>query len=454
MKKTALIFAILSLMLVSCDVITSIKDYDKSKLDITVYANDTEVAGGFTFTAGEAWSTFVEYNTESKDWITIDPANGGAGEVTMNIGLEENNTGETRSATIHIVCGTSNLNIDIEQKFTENNGDDNGEDNGDNGDNGGDEPSSRAPIYIIDRIIQHIDESGQSVTYTYSFERENETPDSRITKVRIDGLPREDGAATVYDAYLEYRIAYNNYNIEIESYANGNLYQTINAETQGLYIDQYSYSEGIQIVENYVDGKDGKVYDGTETHTYYFNHHDHNDQLYRTDYVCETVFEDYEQGNRIEEVSYNFEWERANIKGSQDLFNHPYNLTQLSWKRSEYEECSETFSYSDINVSHILPEMIPTAPGSFIDINHMISTYWLAGIYKAYGEQQGILGLIGLIAPPSCNLISEINYMYGEWKGSPLYVQYNLSEDNKRVDSFVMSSNNSSATVNIIYKEY
>ena len=451
MKKIIFSFALLITLLTSCDVITNISGYDKGKLNITLYANDTEVNGGFTFTANEAWSTFVEYNGESTGWITIDPASGNAGKVTLNIDLEENSTGETRSAIVHIVCGESNLNIDIEQKASENPGNDNGDDNGDNG---GDEPSQRVPLYVIDHIIQSIEESGMTVAYTYSFEREDENPCSRITKVRIDGLPREDGAATVYDAYLEFHIAYNMNNIEIETYANGYLYQTINALTDGRYIDQYSYSEGIQMMENYVDGKEGNVYDGIETHTYYFNRHDHNDQLYRTDYVCETVFEGYEHHNKREEVSYNFEWERANINGSQDVFNHPFNLAQLSWKRYEYEECSETFSYSDINFSHILPEVTPTPPGSFIDINHMISTYWLAGIYNAYGEQQGILGLIGLIAPPSSNLISEINYMYGEWIGSPLRVKYNLSDDNKRVDSFVMSSDNSSATVKIVYKEY
>ena len=121
--------------------------------------------------------------------------------------------------------------------------------------------------------------------------------------MRIDGLPREDGAATVYDAYLEFHIAYNMDNIEIETYANGYLYQTIYALTDGRYINQYSYSEGIQMIENYVDGKEGNVYDGIETHTYYFNRHDHNDQLYRTDYVCETVFEGYEHHNKREEVS-------------------------------------------------------------------------------------------------------------------------------------------------------
>ncbi|MBR5844207.1 MAG: BACON domain-containing protein [Bacteroidaceae bacterium] len=455
MKKIIFSFALLITLLTSCDLISKISGYDKDKLDITLYANDTEVNGGFSFTASEAWSTFVEYTSESTDWITIDPASGNAGKVTLNIAVEENTTGETRTAIVHIVCGENNLNIDIEQKATENTGnDDNGDDNGDNG---GNEPSQKQPVYVIDRIIQTIDQHGQTVTYTYSFEREDDTPGSRITKVRIDGLPREEGAATVYDAYLEYRIAYNNLNnnIEFATYANGYLYQTINAITNGQYIEQYSYSEDIQIMENLADGKEGNVYDGVETHTYYFNRHDHNDQLYRTDYVCETVFEGYEQGYRREETSYNFEWERADIKGSEDIFNHAYNLKQLSWIRDGWEENYEYFSYdSNLNYSYICPGNIPSAPGMFVDINHMISTFWIQGVYKAYGDQQGMLGLIGLIAPPSCNLLSEISYMYGAWEGTPLRISYKLTEDNKRVDSFTMYSVDTEAIVKIEYKEY
>lgn len=456
-KLKTLLFILTTLLcvtLTSCEDSGTIKGYDREMLDIVTYANNTEVKGGFTFTASESWSTIVDYGTPLRSdngWITLDPASGNAGKVTINITLDENLTGEDRSATIRIICGETTLEINIVQRGTENTNNDGTQDN----DSTGNEPSIRQPIYVIDRIIQTIDKSGMTVAYTYSFEREDEIPGSRITKVRIDGLPREDGAATVYDAYLEYHISYDMGNIEIESYANGYLYQTIFAVSQGQYIDEYSYSEGIQMVNASHDGKEGTVYDGIETHTYYFNRHDHNDQLYRTNYVCNTEFEGYGQYNTREEIAYNLEWESADIKGGQDVFNHAYNLTHLSWMRYEQEENHEYFSYySDLNASYTLPEVIPTAPGSFIDINHMISTFWLEGIYEAYGEQQGILGLIGLIAPPSCNLISDISYTYGEWHGSPVHVEYKLSNDQKRIASFTMASDNSSAVVKIEYLKY
>ena len=194
-KFKTLLFILTTLLcvtLTSCEDSGTIKGYDREMLDIVTYANNTEVKGGFTFTASESWSTIVDYGTPLRSdngWITLDPASGNAGKVTINITLDENLTGEDRSATIRIICGETTLEINIVQRGTENTNNDGTQDN----DSTGNEPSIRQPIYVIDRIIQTIDKSGMTVAYTYSFEREDETPGSRITKVRIDGLPREDG---------------------------------------------------------------------------------------------------------------------------------------------------------------------------------------------------------------------------------------------------------------------
>ena len=322
MKKILFALTILCTLIVSCDVATNIKDYDKSKLNITLYADDTEVEGGFTFTSTEAWSTYIEYKSDDEGWITIDPTGGNAGEVAINITLEENLSGETRTAIVHILCGESNLNITVTQKSSNNPDDD---------DNGGDEPALRQTSYGINKIIQTIDDSGQTVVYTYTFEREDNRHLSPITMVRIDGLPREDGAATVYDNSIEYRLTYDRFEINIDVYANDQHYQTTNAQTDGRYIDQLSYSETIEMMPSM--GSDMDVMQGVETHTYYFNRHDHNDQLYRTDYVRETTFDGHEEYNQREDVAYNFEWERVdkdNMSGI-DYFNHAFNNTQLSW---------------------------------------------------------------------------------------------------------------------------
>ena len=147
MKKILFAITILCSLIVSCDVATNIKDYDKSKLNITLYADDTEVEGGFTFTATEAWSTYIEYKSDDEGWITIDPTGGNAGEVAINIALDENLSGVTRTAIVHLLCGESNLNITVTQKSTNNPGDD---------DNGSDEPALKQTNYGINKIIIHI----------------------------------------------------------------------------------------------------------------------------------------------------------------------------------------------------------------------------------------------------------------------------------------------------------
>ena len=102
---TTMLALLAVLLFTSCEEnIDTIKDYDKDKLSITTYADDTEVKGGFSFTATEAWTTAIDYGESvrsgSNDWVTLDPASGNAGEVTITITLDENLTGEDRNATI------------------------------------------------------------------------------------------------------------------------------------------------------------------------------------------------------------------------------------------------------------------------------------------------------------------------------------------------------------------
>ncbi len=103
---------------------SSISNYDDTKLNITAYAEDTDVAGGFSFTAAEAWTTQIDYNSlvrsAEDNWITIDPASGDAGTVTIAISLQKNNTRKDRSAIIKIYCGETTLSINVKQKSTSN----------------------------------------------------------------------------------------------------------------------------------------------------------------------------------------------------------------------------------------------------------------------------------------------------------------------------------------------
>ena len=443
MKKILFALTILSTLLVSCERYKDFKDIDWNNLDITVYADDTEVEGGFTFTANTDWRAILDYKNGEEGWLTIDPTSGSAGRIVMNITLEKNLTGEPRSAQIIITSGNEFFYFVINQRASK------------NPDNEGDDPVQGEAQYGISKIIQTIDDSGETVEYTYTFERENKHVMSPITKVRIDGLPREEGASTVFDGSIEYHLTYGSSDIQIDLYANKYLYQTTNVKTQGRYIEQLSYSETIEMVPSV--GSDEDILEGVVTHTYYFNRHDHNDQLYRTDYVRQITFDGNEKYNEREEVTYNYEWESVNTVnyvGSADFFNHAFNNTQLSWSYEGRADNIEYMNYyTDLNISNLYSKSNPIEDrGCFIDINYLIKTFWFEGAFKAHGEDI-IYGLLGLVGPPSFNLISDMSYQYEEWQGGTSHVEYTLNDDGL-VQSFTMGNDNSSAHFQIEYKQF
>ena len=72
---------------------------DKDQQNQTAYADDTEKT--IRFEATEAWHTEVDYTatkaTETVEkWVSLDPASGEAGEITIKLALSTNYTGTER----------------------------------------------------------------------------------------------------------------------------------------------------------------------------------------------------------------------------------------------------------------------------------------------------------------------------------------------------------------------
>lgn len=123
MKRRLLQMMILPLLfLASC----SDDDGGKSTIIIsdnqknqTAFADDVEK--GITFTATEAWRTNVDYTQTKADasteqWVTLNPPSGDAGEVTIKVALKTNTTGKDRTATVHIISGSTTITVTILQK--------------------------------------------------------------------------------------------------------------------------------------------------------------------------------------------------------------------------------------------------------------------------------------------------------------------------------------------------
>lgn len=420
---TALTTLFIAIFATSCEENeNTIKDYDKDKLSITTYADDTEVKGGFSFTATEAWTTAIDYGESVRsgcnDWVTLDPASGNAGEVTITITLDENLTGEDRNATIRIICGETTLTITIEQRSSENPNDDNT--------GTGDEPSTKQPQFTINSILVKIKDSDGDRNMLWNFEREGNNPRATINRMTVN-LSDADGSDS---QMMEYKIRKEFDKLYIDAYYDNELYETIEANLNGPHIESVTYEETIAMAN--VDPNTGvteTIY-GIEKNTYNFYREDEGSILYRTEYICENIFEGNEQNNSTNKRSYELDWWHCDIsERPYDIFNFPYNVLGISWE-TEYCKNIEKYTYTpNLNIGNVTNMTEPCAPGSFIDLNYFITTFWCEGSYHAYGGYNTILGLLGWITYPCYNFITHITTDDGYNQGG-CDITYELNENN------------------------
>lgn len=94
---------------------------DRSQIEQTAGADDTQTPSGVTFTTQGAWSSSIsETRAEAPDWISISPDHGdAAGSYTIQITLQPNTGEEARTAVITITCGSSHFEITVTQEAPE-----------------------------------------------------------------------------------------------------------------------------------------------------------------------------------------------------------------------------------------------------------------------------------------------------------------------------------------------
>lgn len=252
----------------------------------TVYADNTEK--GITFTATENWRTEVDYTgtkaTEAAEpWVTLDPASGGAGEVTIKVTLSVNRTGADRIAKVRIVCGGTTITIVIEQK--------------------GETEEGKIPdAGTYDKLVSKID-----VTRTYIWQTDSETSKSqwlfaydaqnRITSFKeyriLDGKPTPD-------EFYEFAYSGNTITSEETIYDNNRT-----EETQIIYILN---SEGniVEWSDNYTEM--GKPFNNKGKITY------------KDGYFSSSVIT-YSGGDKYSDYAI---WENGNLVKAADSDNNRY----------------------------------------------------------------------------------------------------------------------------------
>lgn len=69
-----------------------------------------------TFTASADWTASVNAVTRSVDWLSISPAQGEAGTVTLQVSAQPNETYDERNAAVLLTCGNAKQTITVTQK--------------------------------------------------------------------------------------------------------------------------------------------------------------------------------------------------------------------------------------------------------------------------------------------------------------------------------------------------
>ena len=93
-------------------------DTPKAEITLSTTSSNFTAEGGeskITFTTNEAWTAEV-INTRADGWCTVSPTSGAAGNATITVSTEPNDTPDDRSATIKIKAGTASKTISVSQK--------------------------------------------------------------------------------------------------------------------------------------------------------------------------------------------------------------------------------------------------------------------------------------------------------------------------------------------------
>ena len=367
MKRIAfVIMLVFGTLLAGCqkeDKTTTLTGYDESRLSLTAFADNASIEGGFTFTAAADWYTQVSYDTPVKsgtnEWITLEPANGSAGTITINIELQPNTTGTNRTATIKIICGDTVLTITVTQRA-------------DDAPSTGDPtiPGTFDPAITITSIESTSEWNGNAKFYFEydSVLMSNGLP--RLKKMWTDDAEAEDANGNVTRAHAEYIFTYENNTMIATSYMDGTLIdRQIATIGNNGYIEQL-----VRESEGAVSSKPYRRYAPAAnditfitSYTYTYNNEGYLEKTVETSDFSSSVY------------NFDFSWNNG-------------NLSQLNWDNG-----NDYLSYTQLPVAKTSLDMTGVILG-------LISTS--EGLNFAYGNS--VFTIIGMMGKSNTNLIDKI----------------------------------------------
>ena len=223
---------------------SQIKVADESELEQTLSGD--QQTSTLSFVAASDWTSTVSETTppttkNADSWLKLDPDHGGAGSYTINIILEPNDTGASRSAVITISCGGTQITVSVTQEAT----------------SGSVTPSDRYLVERINILNEEVYSTGETHKNEniYFFEYDEE---GRVTSFYTEDL-EEDGISTV---------TYGDGTITIH-FTGADSYEETDVFTlnESGYVESYTYenNEGESSKGTIVYDADGYAKYGTRT---------------------------------------------------------------------------------------------------------------------------------------------------------------------------------------------
>lgn len=299
------------------------------QLNQTAWADDQDKT--IQFVAAESWYSKVDFSSHSKadsigdstPWLTLDPENGGAGNVTVKVNMAKNLTGKDRSATIRILCGSSVSTISVQQKGTTEDG------------NVPDAETSDSTALMVREIVQY--DEGVPYSIVFNYDGQKRVSDYSCYVVTDSSKQLEYKTTLTYsgnqitrtiesfcDGYESGTWIYTIENGRVVSGRDqsenfdGDIWRYDSLGNMSLYVEQFS------IAQQEVDSV-GNVWEGEETIdstlTYYF----------WNDGVIETMLYQAEPMTSADPVTTNFEYyETGELLPPATTIQLPFIIDEIS----------------------------------------------------------------------------------------------------------------------------
>lgn len=287
----------------------------------TIYADNANAPEGISFEANGPWKATVKEISAARadnngiEWLSLSQYEGGAGKITLNLIIKENNTGNDRKAEITIICGNSQITISVEQKATLENGN-----------------LPDGPIINKSKLIKKITCTG-SRSYSSDIDMDiyEFTYDDKGRVTNISSPDRHDSSTdkTTYSfTYLDNKVSYIGHNGNEEEIGGGEIILN---------------EKGYAVSGNFYDFNDKEIIEWNSSWTYASN-----------GYLTQCAQDDF---------TIDFKWENKNLSLLEDKNSSETHYERFTYDTNIKNKANIDYNYLIIAFLSVTSENLPLASG-------------------------------------------------------------------------------------------